>query len=105
MEYLLDFLSDGKRMENPQNCPSEIYDIMQNCWLEDRYKRPEFAQISLSIGRILEQRASKVSPFQSSRIGWNTFRVYGKSTKFGTMIVYDIVNNIGYGERMKDGKF
>ena len=22
--------------------------------------------------------------------------VYGKSTKFGTMIVYDIINNIGY---------
>ena len=23
--------------------------------------------------------------------------VYGKSTKFGTMIVYDMANNIGYG--------
>ena len=63
MEYLLDFLSDGKRMENPQNCPSEIYNIMQNCWLEDRDKRQEFAQISILIGKILEQRASQVSPF------------------------------------------
>ncbi|XP_073254161.1 fibroblast growth factor receptor 1-like [Porites lutea] len=59
MECLLDFLSDGKRMENPQNCPSEIYNIMQNCWLEDRDKRPEFAQISILIGKILEQRASQ----------------------------------------------
>ena len=63
MECLLDFLSDGKRMENPQNCPSEIYNIMQDCWLEDRDKRPEFARISFLIGKILEQRASQVSPF------------------------------------------
>ena len=50
-------------MENPQKCPPEIYNIMQNCWLEDRDNRPEFAQISILIGKILEQRASQVSPF------------------------------------------
>ena len=36
---------------------------MRDCWLEDRDKRPEFARISFLIGRILEQRASQVSPF------------------------------------------
>ncbi|KAM7436017.1 hypothetical protein ABFA07_014162 [Porites harrisoni] len=59
MDCLLDFLSEGKRMENPQNCPSEIYNIMQKCWLENRDNRPEFAQISILIGKILEQRASR----------------------------------------------
>ena len=28
---------------------------------------------------------------------WNNCGVYRKSTKFGTMIVYDIMKNIGYG--------
>ncbi|XP_073254427.1 fibroblast growth factor receptor 1-like [Porites lutea] len=59
VEELLDFLNDGNRMENPRDCPSEIYKIMQDCWQERPDKRPQFHQISQSIGRILEQRASQ----------------------------------------------
>ena len=50
-------------MENPRDCPTEIYKIMQDCWQEGPDKRPKFDQISQSIGRILEQRASQVRPF------------------------------------------
>ena len=50
-------------MENPRDCPSEIYKIMQDCWQEGPDKRPKFDQISQSIGTILEQRASQVRPF------------------------------------------
>ena len=63
VEELLDFLNDGNRMENPRDCPSEIYKIMQDCWQEGPDKRPKFDQISQSIGTILEQRASQVRPF------------------------------------------
>ncbi|XP_073254166.1 fibroblast growth factor receptor 4-like [Porites lutea] len=59
VEELLDFLNDGNRMENPRDCPSEIYKIMQDCWQEGPDKRPKFDQISQSIGTILEQRASQ----------------------------------------------
>ncbi|CAH3192608.1 unnamed protein product, partial [Porites evermanni] len=62
VEELLDFLNDGKRMENPRDCPSEIYKIMQDCWQEGPDKRPKFDQISQSIGTILEQQASQVRP-------------------------------------------
>ncbi|CAH3177742.1 unnamed protein product [Porites lobata] len=59
VEELLGFLNDGNRMENPRDCPSEIYKIMQDCWQEGPDKRPKFDQISQSIGTILEQRASQ----------------------------------------------
>ncbi|CAH3187821.1 unnamed protein product, partial [Porites lobata] len=59
VKELLDFLNDGNRMENPRDCPSEIYKIMQDCWQEGPDKRPKFDQISQSIGTILEQRASQ----------------------------------------------
>ena len=52
-------------MENPRDCPSEIYKIMQDCWQEGPDKRPKFDQISQSIGTILEQRASQVKPFST----------------------------------------
>lgn len=63
VEQLLDFLTDGNRMENPRDFPLEIYKIMQDCWQEEPDKRPKFNQISQSIGGILEQRASQVRPF------------------------------------------
>ncbi|XP_073229916.1 fibroblast growth factor receptor 1-like [Porites lutea] len=59
VEELRDFLNDGNRMENPRDCPLEIYKIMQDCWQEGPDKRPKFDQISQSIGTILEQRASQ----------------------------------------------
>jgi len=60
MEQLLDFLSDGHRLEQPQNCPLEIYTIMRDCWLKESDQRPKFVQLSERIGRILESQASKV---------------------------------------------
>ena len=59
-DQLLDFLSDGHRMEQPQNCPLEIYTIMRDCWLKEPDQRPTFTHFSERIGRILELRASEV---------------------------------------------
>ena len=32
----------GYRMQAPQGCPSQLYDIMTECWLKDPMKRPTF---------------------------------------------------------------
>ncbi|KAL9972277.1 hypothetical protein ACROYT_G018560 [Oculina patagonica] len=58
-EQLLDFLSDGHRMEQPHNCPLDMYTIMRDCWEQNAERRPTFLQLSERIGRILELHASK----------------------------------------------
>lgn len=43
---LLDYLLDGKRMEKPDNCTDEIYQIMLACWASDCEDRPSFQTLS-----------------------------------------------------------
>ena len=59
-DQLLDFLSEGNRMDQPHNCPLDMYTIMRDCWEQSPDIRPTFAQLSERIGRILELHASKV---------------------------------------------
>ena len=43
---ILKFLEEKKRMEKPQICPEQIYDLMQYCWQEMPQNRPRFVIIS-----------------------------------------------------------
>ncbi|XP_068720911.1 vascular endothelial growth factor receptor 1-like isoform X1 [Montipora capricornis] len=52
-------LSEGYRMESPQECPAEIYAVMQDCWREEVDQRPTFAQLFVRIGQMMERRVSK----------------------------------------------
>ncbi|KAL6722669.1 hypothetical protein Aduo_017774 [Ancylostoma duodenale] len=45
MPQLYSVLKGGYRMEPPQKCPGEIYDLMVSCWQEKREKRPTFKMI------------------------------------------------------------
>jgi len=45
-EELFQFLEDGKRMESPEICPKDIYEIMLSCWERIPYNRPLFANIT-----------------------------------------------------------
>lgn len=58
----MDMLSDGERMEQPHNCPLDMYVIMRDCWEQNPDQRPTFLQLSERIGRILELHTSKVKP-------------------------------------------
>lgn len=58
-EEVMDMLSDGERMEQPPNCPLDMYFIMRDCWKQDPDQRPPFSQLSERIGRILELHTSK----------------------------------------------
>ncbi|XP_052863977.1 platelet-derived growth factor receptor alpha [Anopheles cruzii] len=43
---LQSFLEQGKRLERPENCTPEVYELMLQCWREDPQQRPSFEQIS-----------------------------------------------------------
>ncbi|XP_039517515.1 tyrosine-protein kinase receptor Tie-2 [Pimephales promelas] len=51
----------GFRLEKPLNCDDEVYELMKQCWKEKPYERPSFAQILMSLGRMLEERKTYVN--------------------------------------------
>lgn len=51
---LLDFLSKGNRMPQPEYCPLELYAIMRNCWVKEQHNRPSFQVLVEQIGQILK---------------------------------------------------
>ncbi|KAG5886437.1 hypothetical protein JTB14_035727 [Gonioctena quinquepunctata] len=54
-ETLYPKLVDGYRMESPENCPTEIYDIMTECWATKPSARPSFSKLVERLGSILEE--------------------------------------------------
>ena len=60
-EHLLDFLSEGKRMGQPHNCPTKVYNLMKDCWILQPECRPSFALLSELLGKFLEKNIRKVS--------------------------------------------
>ncbi|XP_067295907.1 angiopoietin-1 receptor [Pseudorasbora parva] len=51
----------GFRLEKPLNCDDEVYELMKQCWKEKPYERPSFAQILMSLNRMLEERKTYVN--------------------------------------------
>ncbi|KAJ6669480.1 hypothetical protein lerEdw1_000028 [Lerista edwardsae] len=58
---LYEKLPQGYRLEKPLNCDDEVYDLMRQCWRERPYERPSFAQILVSLNRMLEERKTYVN--------------------------------------------
>ncbi|CAL8105161.1 unnamed protein product [Orchesella dallaii] len=56
---LLEFLKEGRRMTQPPNCPTELYLIMRDCWIEEPEGRPTFSDLVEDIGRILSIASGK----------------------------------------------
>ncbi|KAL9972286.1 hypothetical protein ACROYT_G018569 [Oculina patagonica] len=67
-EQLLDYLSEGKRMDIPAKCPLEVYTIMRDCWLHDPDQRPHFVTLNEHLGKILERNMIKDNPFLTLQI-------------------------------------
>ncbi|XP_048589456.1 platelet-derived growth factor receptor alpha isoform X2 [Nematostella vectensis] len=62
-EQLLDYLSEGQRMAQPQNCPLEIYTIMRDCWMQLPDQRPHFGTLVERLGNVLERNVAKDNPY------------------------------------------
>ena len=59
-EQLLDYLSEGKRMDMPAKCPLEVYTIMRDCWNHDADDRPHFTTLVEQLAKILEKNSTTV---------------------------------------------
>jgi serine/threonine protein kinase len=53
-EDLLRMLSQGYRLEKPDNCSAEVYDLMLHCWQEDPPDRPSFSQLRSQFSAMLQ---------------------------------------------------
>ncbi|GAA49750.1 tyrosine-protein kinase SYK [Clonorchis sinensis] len=51
---ILAMLDQGLRLSKPSRCPESIYGIMQQCWHFEGVRRPTFAELVLTLSRILK---------------------------------------------------
>ncbi|GAV09005.1 hypothetical protein RvY_18615-2 [Ramazzottius varieornatus] len=54
---LLSYLKEGSRMECPENCSRELYDVMTSCWKESPPERPSFSPLQTRLTELLELAA------------------------------------------------
>ncbi|XP_062926605.1 proto-oncogene tyrosine-protein kinase receptor Ret isoform X1 [Mobula hypostoma] len=52
-ERLFNLLKTGYRMERPENCSEEMYNLMLQCWKQEPDKRPTFAEISKELEKMM----------------------------------------------------
>ena len=55
MEKLYELLRGGHRMECPYGCPSEVYQIMRQCWHSNPLLRPTFTKLIQDINKLTYQ--------------------------------------------------
>uniref|UniRef100_A0A8C1LKF0 Tyrosine-protein kinase n=1 Tax=Cyprinus carpio TaxID=7962 RepID=A0A8C1LKF0_CYPCA len=56
--HLIELLKRGNRLPQPMGCPSEMCEIMQECWDNDLSLRPPFKELALRIDLIQDSTAS-----------------------------------------------
>ena len=59
-DEFLSYLKSKKRMEQPESCPDEFYQLMLDCWEDNPEMRPTFSKIYQGIGDIIETFADAV---------------------------------------------
>ena len=59
-EDLFSFLEQGRRMDQSELCPLEIYAVMRDCWERNPNDRPLFSQIADRIGQIISNHSGQV---------------------------------------------
>eukprot|EP00079_Xenopus_tropicalis_P009689 XP_002933941.2 PREDICTED: proto-oncogene tyrosine-protein kinase receptor Ret isoform X2 [Xenopus tropicalis] len=52
-ERLFNLLKTGYRMEKPENCSDEMYNLMLKCWKQEPDKRPTFGEISKELEKMM----------------------------------------------------
>uniref|UniRef100_A0A8C1E6L4 Tyrosine-protein kinase n=1 Tax=Cyprinus carpio carpio TaxID=630221 RepID=A0A8C1E6L4_CYPCA len=56
--HLIELLKRGNRLPQPMGCPSEVHNIMQECWDNDLSLRPPFKELALRIDLIQDSSDS-----------------------------------------------
>ena len=65
-------LNTGYRMEMPDNCDVEMYDIMLHCWNKTPSERPTFTELREHIEKTVEHEHYFNFEFDESKIYYNT---------------------------------
>ena len=45
IDTLVTRLENGHRLDKPEHCPDDVYNLMYSCWNANKYKRPKFSDI------------------------------------------------------------
>ncbi|GMR52629.1 hypothetical protein PMAYCL1PPCAC_22824, partial [Pristionchus mayeri] len=52
-------LEDGERMRRPDNCPDLVFATMNECWMIEPEKRPDFSELRSHLAKALEETPSE----------------------------------------------
>ncbi|XP_072037598.1 uncharacterized protein [Amphiura filiformis] len=61
---IIDKLQEGYRMEQPDGCPAEFYDVMRKCWLENPSERPKFHDLYQTFDKMLATESDYLPAFE-----------------------------------------
>ncbi|KAK0409591.1 hypothetical protein QR680_004642 [Steinernema hermaphroditum] len=93
---MIKHLEQGNRLEKPEICPTEIYDLMCECWLSDPFSRPSF--------EVSRDKISCLLDVASETYGYIQFKQeYQRLESFlpmqrRTSVVKDDDENVGFFE-------
>ncbi|XP_028403293.1 fibroblast growth factor receptor 4-like [Dendronephthya gigantea] len=59
LEKLFELLQTGYRMEQPVNCPEDLYDLLRRCWNEEPYIRPTFTDLVQELDAMLSKMTNE----------------------------------------------
>ena len=67
-------INEAFRLPAPMDCPSAIYQLMLQCWLHDRSKRPRFTDIVNILDKLLHSPESlkPIADFDPRYVGRQT---------------------------------
>lgn len=51
--YFCTKVRDGYRLEKPEHCRRELYNIMYYCWTKDFHERPSFSELVELLDKLL----------------------------------------------------
>ncbi|XP_070564162.1 tyrosine-protein kinase SYK-like isoform X1 [Ptychodera flava] len=54
-QQILDLLESGERLQQPEKCPDEVYQVMKDCWVFDAKERPDFKAVVSKMKTVLSK--------------------------------------------------
>ncbi|KAK8783997.1 hypothetical protein V5799_009632 [Amblyomma americanum] len=64
---IVQFLRQGHRMEQPEFCPKELYNLKLQCWQKDPKMRPPFKKLVTAVANMIDKLAKEKRRQKSQR--------------------------------------
>lgn len=58
-QIIIQVAKNGKRPTIPENCPSDYKQLIEDCWSQDKEKRPEIPEVLARLEKMLEKEGEK----------------------------------------------